>query len=51
MNMNEKDELKPHYIEMCGNKVRECCHANPDCYKEIHVINGKPIETGLCCRY
>ena len=49
--MKKKDEVKALYIDVCGNADRKCCISNPDCYKEIHVINGKPIETGLCCNY
>lgn len=49
--MVKENEVKPHYIEICGNKAVSCCYANPDCYKEIRVINGKPIETGQCCFY
>lgn len=49
--MKKKDEVKSLYIEICGNADRKCCISNPECYREIRVINGKPIETGQCCRY
>jgi len=51
IDMTKKVEVKPHYIDICGNQDRKCCVNNPNCYKEIRVINGKPFETGQCCNY
>lgn len=46
------EEVTPQYAVVCGNSVRRCCSANPDCYTEIQVFpDGTRHETGSCCSY
>lgn len=52
INQVEEEKVTPYYESFCGNKVRKCCMANPDCFREIkRLANGTIIESDLCCYY
>lgn len=48
----ENEKIAPYYLSLCGNEIRRCCIANPDCFREIKKLpNGEVIKSNTCCSY